>query len=122
MMNPGDEVLYPNPGYPIYESMIEFHGGKAVPYGYIEGQNNFDIDTDMLAAKITPRTKLLVLNDLQNPTGAECSKKELEKIAAANGFQGFFASILAKNTSMLELCKKSYFSRVKRAGSSQYCL
>ena len=38
MMNPGDEVLYPNPGYPIYESQIEFHGGKAVPYGYIEGK------------------------------------------------------------------------------------
>jgi aspartate/methionine/tyrosine aminotransferase len=81
MMNPGDEVLYPNPGYPIYESQIEFHGGKAVPYGYIEGKDNFEIDTDMLESRITPRTRLLVLNDLQNPTGAECSQAELEKIA-----------------------------------------
>ena len=81
MMNPGDEVLYPNPGYPIYESQIEFHGGKAVPYGYIEGKGNFEIDTNMLESRITPRTRLLVLNDLQNPTGAECSQAELEKIA-----------------------------------------
>jgi len=81
MMNPGDEVLYPNPGYPIYESQIEFHGGKAVPYGYIEGKDNFEIDTDMLESRITPQTRLLVLNDLQNPTGAECSQAELEKIA-----------------------------------------
>jgi aspartate/methionine/tyrosine aminotransferase len=81
MMNPGDEVLYPNPGYPIYESQIEFHGGKAVPYGFIEGKDNFEIDTKMLESLITPRTRLLVLNDLQNPTGAECSQAELEKIA-----------------------------------------
>ena len=40
-MNPGDEVLYPNPGYPIYESQIEFHGGKALPYRYLEGEDNF---------------------------------------------------------------------------------
>ena len=81
LMNPGDEVLYPNPGYPIYESQIEFHGGKAVPYGFIEGEKNFEIDTDMIENCITPKTRLLVLNDLQNPTGAECSQAELEKIA-----------------------------------------
>jgi len=81
MMNPGDEVLYPNPGYPIYESQIEFHGGKALPYSYIEGEENFEIDMDMIERQITPRTKLLVLNDLQNPTGAECSAAELEKLA-----------------------------------------
>lgn len=81
MMNPGDEVLYPNPGYPIYESMIEFHGGKAVPYSYREGAENFQIDLEMLEKQITPRTRILVLNDLQNPTGAECSLAELEKLA-----------------------------------------
>ena len=58
LMNPGDEVLYPNPGYPIYESQIEFNGGIAVPYSYLEGQDNFEIDIDALAAKITPKTKL----------------------------------------------------------------
>ena len=72
LMNPGDEVLYPNPGYPIYESQIEFHGGIAMPYSYLEGKDNFEIDLDMLEKKITPKTKLLILNDLQNPTGAEC--------------------------------------------------
>ncbi len=107
MMNPGDEVLYPNPGYPIYESQIEFHGGKAVPYGYIEGQDNFDIDTDMLADKITPRTKLLVLNDLQNPTGAECSQKELEKIAE-----------LVLKHDLYVLCDEAYFD-IRYGGQSQ---
>jgi len=81
MMDPGDEVLYPNPGYPIYESMIEFHGGKAVPYTYREGPENFEIDLDMLESRITPRTRILVLNDLQNPTGAECSRAEMESLA-----------------------------------------
>ncbi len=107
MMNPGDEVLYPNPGYPIYESQIEFHGGKAVPYGYIEGQDNFDIDTDMLADRITPRTKLLVLNDLQNPTGAECSKQELEKIAE-----------LVRKHDLYVLCDEAYFD-IRYGGQSQ---
>ena len=81
VMNPGDEVLYPNPGYPIYESMIEFHGGKAVPYTYKEGSDNFEIDLDMLENNITEKTRILVLNDLQNPTGAECSRAEMEKLA-----------------------------------------
>ena len=98
MMNPGDEVLYPNPGYPIYESQIEFHGGTAVPYGYVEGKNNFDIDTDMLESQITPRTRLLVLNDLQNPTGAECSQTELEKIAE-----------LVLKYDLYVLCDEAYF-------------
>jgi aspartate/methionine/tyrosine aminotransferase len=81
LMNPGDEVLYPNPGYPIYESQIEFHGGKAVPYGLIEGEENFELDLDAIEDRIAPRTKLLVLNDLQNPTGAECTPAQFEKLA-----------------------------------------
>ena len=107
MMNPGDEVLYPNPGYPIYESQIEFHGGKALPYGYIEGQDNFEIDTDMLAEQITPRTKLLVINDLQNPTGAECTDKELEKIAE-----------LVLKHDLYVLCDEAYFD-IRYGGQSQ---
>ncbi len=98
MMNPGDEVLYPNPGYPIYESQIEFHGGRAVPYGYIEGRDNFEIDTNMLERQISPRTRLLVLNDLQNPTGAECSQAELEKIAE-----------LVLKYDLYVLCDEAYF-------------
>ena len=98
MMNPGDGVLYPNPGYPIYESQIEFHGGKALPYSYIEGEENFEIDMDMIERQITPRTKLLVLNDLQNPTGAECSAAELEKLAE-----------LVLKHDLFVLCDEAYF-------------
>jgi len=98
LMNPGDEVLYPNPGYPIYESQIEFHGGKAVPYGYIEGEENFELDMDAIEGQITPRTKLLVLNDLQNPTGAECSPAELEKLAE-----------LVLKHDLYVLCDEAYF-------------
>jgi aspartate/methionine/tyrosine aminotransferase len=81
LLNPGDEVLYPNPGYPIYQSQIEFNGGVAVPYGYVEGENNFEIDFDALESGITDKTTLLVLNDLQNPTGAECSIADHERLA-----------------------------------------
>jgi aspartate/methionine/tyrosine aminotransferase len=106
LMNPGDEVLYPNPGYPIYESQIEFNGGIAVPYSYLEGKDNFEIDMDMLAAKITPKTKLLILNDLQNPTGAECSTEELEKLAE-----------LVQQHDLLVLCDEAYFD-IRYAGKS----
>lgn len=81
LMNPGDEVLYPNPGYPIYESQIEFHGGKAKPYGFVEGDKNFEIDFDSLQSQITPRTRLLIYNNLHNPTSAESSMDEMKAIA-----------------------------------------
>ena len=81
LMNPGDEVLYPNPGYPIYESQIEFNGGIAVPYGYVEGEDNFGLDFESIERAITPKTRLLILNDLQNPTGAECFSGEHERLA-----------------------------------------
>jgi aspartate/methionine/tyrosine aminotransferase len=98
LMNPGDEVLYPNPGYPIYESQIEFHGGVALPYSYIEGKDNFEIDMEMLEKQITPKTRLLILNDLQNPTGAECSPQELGKLA----------EIVHKHN-LFVLCDEAYF-------------
>ena len=98
LMNPGDEVLYPNPGYPIYESQIEFQGGKALPYGYVEGEENFKLDMHAIERQITPRTKLMVLNDLQNPTGAECSMAELEKLAE-----------LALKHDLYVLCDEAYF-------------
>jgi len=80
-MNPGDHVLYPNPGYPIYESQIEFHGGVAVPYSYREGAENFELDLDSIERGITDKTTILILNDLQNPMGAEASPREMERIA-----------------------------------------
>ena len=81
LMNPGDEVLYPNPGFPIYESQIEFHGGRAVPYGYVPGKTNFLFNFEALEKAVTPKTKLLILNDMHNPTGAECPPEELEAVA-----------------------------------------
>ena len=82
LMNPGDEVLYPNPGYPIYESQIEFHGGVAVPYSYAPSGGIFKLDLDRISSKISPRTKLLVYNNCHNPTGAESSVEEMEGLAA----------------------------------------
>ncbi len=81
VMEPGDDVLYPNPGYPIYESQIEYFGGRAVPYRYVETPTGFALDLDFLAAQITPRTKALIYNDLQNPLSAESSRAEMEAVA-----------------------------------------
>jgi len=81
VMNPGDEVLYPNPGYPIYESQIEYLGGVAVPYGYIETATGFALDMDAIKRSITPRTKALIYNNYQNPTGAQSTRQEMEELA-----------------------------------------
>lgn len=81
LMNPGDEVLYPNPGFPIYESQIEFHGGRAIPYGTVPGDGNFTFDIERLEKSITDRTRLLIVNDLHNPTSAECSPDDRRRIA-----------------------------------------
>lgn len=106
LMNPGDEVLYPNPGFPIYESQIEFHGGVAVPYGYKPGKKNFNLDLDGLEASITDKTKLLILNDLHNPTGQECSPGELERLAE-----------LVKQHDLQVLADEAYFD-VRYSGKS----
>jgi aspartate/methionine/tyrosine aminotransferase len=98
LMNPGDEVLYPSPGYPIYESQIEFLGGVPKPYRYLEGDRTFTIDLEMLQRQITPRTRILVLNDLQNPTGAECSAAEREALA----------EVVLKHD-LYVLCDEAYF-------------
>ncbi len=81
LMDPGDEVLYPNPGFPIYESQIEFLGGVAKPYGFVPGEANFLLDLEAIEAAITPRTKLLIFNNLHNPTGAESPDSEIEALA-----------------------------------------
>ena len=81
LMDPGDEVLYPNPGFPIYESQIQFLGGVAKPYGFVPGEKNFLLDFEAIEAAITPRTKLLIFNNLHNPTGAESPDSEIEALA-----------------------------------------
>jgi len=81
LMDPGDEVLYPSPGFPIYESQIEFLGGVAKPYGFVPGDNDFALDVDAIEAAITPHTRLLIFNNLHNPTGAESPDAEIEALA-----------------------------------------
>lgn len=76
----GDEVLYPNPGYPIYESMINFVGAKPVPLRLKE-EKGFSFDVGELRSKITPRTKMIILNSPQNPTGGIIPKKDLHDVA-----------------------------------------
>jgi len=107
LVNPGDGVLYPNPGYPIYESQIEFHGGQTHPYGLIEGPETFQLDWDSLQAGLGPRTRFLVLNDLQNPTGAECSQEEMERIAE-----------LVLKHNLFVLCDEAYFD-IRYKGKSR---
>ena len=77
----GDEVVFPNPGFPIYESQIRAHGAVPVPI-HLHESRNFSFDPAELEAKITPKTKLLILNSPQNPTGGIIPKKDMEAIAA----------------------------------------
>ena len=81
IMERGDEVLYPNPGYPIYESQINYQGGVPIPYNYVENQNNFVIDIEKLKSSISKNTKAIIYNNYQNPTGASSSIAEIEAIA-----------------------------------------
>jgi len=80
----GDEVIYPNPGFPIYESMINYVGAKAVPI-HLREELDFRLDVDELAAMINQRTKLIILNSPQNPTGGVLEKKDIDAIARAIG-------------------------------------
>ncbi len=80
LIDEGDEVIYPNPGFPIYESMINYVGGKAVPIQLRE-ERNFAMDVNELPGLITDRTKLIILNSPQNPTGGVLERKDIEKVA-----------------------------------------
>jgi aspartate/methionine/tyrosine aminotransferase len=80
LMNAGDGVLYPNPGYPIYESQIRYFGGRPMPYRYRETPTGFGIDIEQLS-ELAPEARLLIYNDLQNPLGCESSGEERAEIA-----------------------------------------
>ena len=80
LVDPGDEVIVPDPGYPIYESITRFVGGTPVPIP-IRMEKDFRLDVDELASLITPRTKLLVINSPANPTGGVLTRGDIERIA-----------------------------------------
>lgn len=107
LMDPGDEVLYPNPGFPIYGSLIEFFGGVAVPYTYVEGTERFRLDLEGIERSITSRTRLLILNDPHNPTAAECTAEELDRLAE-----------LAREHDLFVLSDEAYFD-IRFAGASR---
>jgi aspartate/methionine/tyrosine aminotransferase len=78
---PGADILYPNPGFPIYQSVIEFTGARAVPVRLLE-ENNFSFDADTILSQITENTRLLILNSPANPTGGAASKSETDKLVS----------------------------------------
>jgi len=84
LIDEGDEVIYPNPGFPIYESMIQYVGGKAVPI-HLKEDRDFSLDVNELAALISDRTKLIILNSPQNPTGGVMPRSDVEQVAKVIG-------------------------------------
>jgi len=84
LIDEGDEVIYPNPGFPIYESMINFLGGKAVPIP-IREERDFSLDVNELKSLITDRTRLIIINSPHNPTGGVVPPGDIKDLAAAIG-------------------------------------
>lgn len=80
MVEAGDEVIYPNPGFPIYESMINFAGAKAVPIP-LRMENEFGLDVDELAGLVSDRTRLIILNSPANPTGGIITAEQVAQVA-----------------------------------------
>ena len=89
LIEEGDEVIYPNPGFPIYESMINYVGGRGVPI-HLREERDFRLDVDELANLINDRTKLIIINSPHNPTGGVLNKRDIEQIAAAIGDRNIF--------------------------------
>jgi aspartate aminotransferase len=81
LLNPGDEVIYPDPSFPIYESVINFLGAKAIPVPLVESRG-FSFDLATLEKSLSPRTRMVILNSPANPTGGVISKRDLETIAS----------------------------------------
>jgi len=81
MMEKGDVVLYPNPGYPIYESQIEFYGGIAHPYGYLDNPTGLELDFGAIEEGIKKGAKHIFYNNYNNPTGASSSNEEMKRLA-----------------------------------------
>ncbi|MBI2415424.1 MAG: pyridoxal phosphate-dependent aminotransferase [Candidatus Kerfeldbacteria bacterium] len=135
-VNPGDEVIYPNPGFPTYESVINFMGGKAVPL-QMNGDTGFEFDIEELRRLANDRTKLIIVNSPQNPTGGILSREKLQAIVDVAKqydawifadevyselvFEGDFESILSipgarERTIMLDAFTKTYSMSGWRVG------
>ncbi|MGA2569348.1 MAG: pyridoxal phosphate-dependent aminotransferase [Terracidiphilus sp.] len=84
LIDDGDEVIYPNPGFPIYESMIRYVGGSAVPIPLRE-ERDFAMDVEEMAHLVTPNTKLIILNSPQNPTGGILARRDIERVVEVIG-------------------------------------
>ena len=89
LIDEGDEVIYPNPGFPIYESMINYVGGRGVPIRLRE-ERDFRLDVDELKKLISDRTKLIIMNSPHNPTGGVLNKHDIEQIAQVIGDRNIF--------------------------------
>ena len=108
-----DEVIYPNPGFPIYESMINFLGAQAVPIRLRE-KMDFRLDVNELADLITDRTKLIILNSPQNPTGGVLSEQDVRDIASAIGDRDIM--VLADEIYSRLIFEGSHFSLMSLPG------
>src|SRR5437016_3072133 len=89
LIDEGDEVIYPNPGFPIYESMINYVGGRGVPIRLHE-ERDFRLDVNELEKLITDRTRLIIINSPHNPTGGVLNERDIEQIARAIGDRNIF--------------------------------
>ena len=108
LVDPGDEVIYPTPGYPIYESVVNFVGAKAKPI-LLREENDFRFDLGELEKLITKKTKLLILNSPSNPTGGVLTKSDLKQIAQLAKKHDFFPISGSRLDMTMESAYSSFF-------------
>ena len=116
LIDEGDEVIYPNPGFPIYESMINFVGGIPVPMKLL-ASNNFEIDLNDIVDQISPKTKLMIINSPNNPCGSVISKQDLTTLANLAKKNDF--TILTDEVYRRFLYEGEYFSPVSVPGMTE---
>ena len=116
LIDEGDEVIYPNPGFPIYESMINFVGGIPVPMKLL-ASNNFEIDINDIVDQISPKTKLMIINSPNNPCGSVISKQDLTTLANLAKQNDF--TILTDEVYRRFLYEGEYFSPVSVPGMTE---
>jgi len=116
LIDEADEVIYPNPGFPIYESMIHYVGGKAVPI-HLREERDFSLDVNELGPLITNRTKLIILNSPHNPTGGVMQRKDVEQVAKVIGDRNIL--VLSDEIYSRLLFKGEHFSMMSVPGMQE---